>query len=42
MVLNTVDQASFSAVLGSYHPRWKQRIGTRAWDLLEMSVGKLG
>ena len=42
MVFNTVDQASFRAVLGSYYPRWKQHIGQRAWDLLEASVGKLG
>src|SRR5258706_6970913 len=42
MIFNTVDQASFRAVLGSYYPRWKQHIGQRAWDLLEMSVGKLG
>ena len=42
MMFNAVDQASFRAVLGSYYPRWKQHIGTRAWDFLEMSVGKLG
>src|SRR5882672_2459705 len=42
MMFNTVDQASFRAVLGSYYPRWKQHIGQRAWDLLEASVGKLG
>ena len=36
------DKASFRAVLPSYYPKWKQHIGTKAWDLLEASVGKLG
>lgn len=42
MVFNEVDKASFRPVLTAFYPKWKQHIGTRAWDLLEGHVGKLG
>ena len=42
MVFNDADKASFRAVLGNFYPRWKEHIGSRAWDLLESHVGKLG
>jgi len=42
MKFTDADKASFRAVLPSFYPRWKQHIGTKAWDLLEASVGKLG
>ena len=43
MELNAADEASFRARLkGDFYPRWKKKIGTKAWTLLEDSVGKLG
>jgi TRAP-type C4-dicarboxylate transport system substrate-binding protein len=42
MKFTDADKASFRAVLPSFYPKWKQHIGTKAWDLLEASVGKLG
>jgi TRAP-type transport system periplasmic protein len=42
MMFNNVDQASFSAVLPSYYPRWREHVGTRAWTLLEQYTGRLG
>src|SRR5262245_26765459 len=42
MMFNTVDQASFRAVLPSYYPRWREHVGQRAWTLLEQYTGRLG
>jgi len=42
MVFNEVDKASFRPALAAFYPRWKSHIGSRAWDLLESHVGKLG
>ena len=42
MIFNETDQASFRAAANAFYPRWKQHIGTRAWDILESQVGKLG
>ena len=42
MVFNEADRTSFRAAANAFYPRWKQHIGTRAWDILESQVGKLG
>jgi tripartite ATP-independent transporter DctP family solute receptor len=42
MTFNEVDKASFRPMLTAFYPRWKQHIGTRAWNLLEAQVGRLG
>jgi tripartite ATP-independent transporter DctP family solute receptor len=42
MIFNEVDKASFRPTLTAFYPKWKQHIGTRAWDLLEAQVGRLG
>jgi TRAP-type C4-dicarboxylate transport system substrate-binding protein len=42
MIFNEVDKASFRPTLAAFYPKWKQHIGTRAWDLLEAQVGRLG
>jgi len=42
MIFNEVDKASFHPVLAAFYPKWKAHIGTRAWDLLEAHVGRLG
>jgi tripartite ATP-independent transporter DctP family solute receptor len=42
MIFNDVDKASFRPALTAFYPRWKEHIGSRAWDLLEAHVGRLG
>ena len=42
MAFNTPDPAGFRAALKPFYPRWKAAIGSKAWDLLEGHVGKLG
>ena len=42
MIFNEVDKASFRPALAAFYPKWKAHIGTKAWDLLESHVGKLG
>jgi tripartite ATP-independent transporter DctP family solute receptor len=42
MIFNEVDKASFRPALAAFYPKWKQHIGTRAWDMLEAHVGHLG
>jgi len=42
VMFNDADKASFRASLPAFYPRWKSHIGTKAWDLLETHVGKLG
>jgi TRAP-type transport system periplasmic protein len=41
LVFNTLDQAPFRHRLTSVYAGWRQRIGARAWDLLEQQVGTL-
>jgi tripartite ATP-independent transporter DctP family solute receptor len=42
MVFNDVDKASFRPALTAFYPRWKEWVGTRAWDLMQNHTGKLG
>jgi tripartite ATP-independent transporter DctP family solute receptor len=42
MTFNTAETASFRARLGPFYARWKEKVGQRAWSLLEAHVGKLG
>jgi tripartite ATP-independent transporter DctP family solute receptor len=42
MVFNDADTSSFRAALGPFYSRWKEKVGMRAWSLLEQHVGKLG
>ena len=42
MIINTADTASFRAKLEPFYRRWKDRLGSTAWSLLEAQVGKLG
>jgi tripartite ATP-independent transporter DctP family solute receptor len=42
MIFNDADKTSFRPVLAAFYPKWKEHIGTRAWDLLEAHVGRLG
>jgi TRAP-type C4-dicarboxylate transport system substrate-binding protein len=42
MLINVADTSSFRAHLGkSFYQKWKNEVGTQAWDLLEAQVGKL-
>lgn len=42
MIINTADTAGFRAPLAPLYKRWKERLGSKAWNLLEAQVGKLG
>jgi tripartite ATP-independent transporter DctP family solute receptor len=42
MVFNEVDKGSFRPALAAFYPRWKNHVGSRAWDLLESHTGKFG
>ena len=42
MIVNTADTAGFRAPLAPFYKRWKERLGSKAWNLLEAKVGKLG
>ena len=42
MIVNTADTASFRARLGPFYRRWKSRLGSTAWGLLEKQAGTLG
>jgi tripartite ATP-independent transporter DctP family solute receptor len=42
MTIVQPDLASFRAPLGDFYARWKTRVGSKAWALLEGHVGKLG
>lgn len=42
MTFNDADTSSFRARLGPFYTRWKDKVGQRAWTLLEGHVGKLG
>jgi tripartite ATP-independent transporter DctP family solute receptor len=41
MTFNEADTSSFRARLEPYYARWKETVGQRAWNLLEVHVGKL-
>jgi tripartite ATP-independent transporter DctP family solute receptor len=42
MTFNDADTSTFRARLGPFYKRWKDKVGERAWGLLEGHVGKLG
>jgi TRAP-type transport system periplasmic protein len=42
MIFNAAETSGFRAPLGDFYKRWKERLGTRAWGMLESHVGKLG
>jgi tripartite ATP-independent transporter DctP family solute receptor len=42
MIFNEAETGSFRAKLGPFYTRWKDKVGERAWSLLEAHVGKLG
>jgi tripartite ATP-independent transporter DctP family solute receptor len=42
MIFNTADTAGFRAPLADFYKRWKERLGAKAWAMLEGHVGKLG
>jgi tripartite ATP-independent transporter DctP family solute receptor len=42
MMVNTADISGFRAPLSDFYRRWKERLGTKAWAMLEGHVGKLG
>jgi TRAP-type transport system periplasmic protein len=41
MTFNDADIATFRRQLASFYPGWKNAIGSKAWSLLEVEVGKL-
>lgn len=42
MLINTADTSSFRAHLGqSFYQKWKNEVGTKAWEILESQVGRL-
>jgi TRAP-type transport system periplasmic protein len=42
MLINTADTSSFRAHLGkSFYQKWKDEVGTHAWEILENQVGRL-
>jgi TRAP-type transport system periplasmic protein len=42
LIFNEAETGSFRAKLGPFYARWKQKVGQRAWSLLESHVGPLG
>jgi len=42
LIFNDVDQAAFRARLPEVYAKWKERLGSNCWALLEANVGKLG
>ncbi|HEX3483456.1 MAG TPA: TRAP transporter substrate-binding protein [Micropepsaceae bacterium] len=42
MIFNTADTSGFRPPLGEFYRRWKERLGTKAWTMLEAHVGTLG
>jgi len=42
MIFNEAETGSFRAKLGPFYASWKQKVGQRAWSLLEAHVGTLG
>jgi TRAP-type transport system periplasmic protein len=41
LLVNAADAGSMRARLGPYYARWKNELGSKAWDLLEAHVGRL-
>jgi len=39
LIFNDVDQAPFRTQLSGFYKTWKERLGTKAWTLLEASTG---
>ena len=42
LVFNEIDQAAFRAKLPGVYAKWKEKLGTKCWSLVEAEVGKLG
>ena len=42
LVFNDTDQAAFRARLPAVYAKWKERLGTKCWALLEDATGPLG
>jgi tripartite ATP-independent transporter DctP family solute receptor len=42
MSFNEAETGSFRAKLGPFYASWKQKVGQRAWSLLESHIGPLG
>jgi tripartite ATP-independent transporter DctP family solute receptor len=42
MMFNAADTAGFRAPLGDFYKRWKEKLGAKAWGMLEGHVGRLG
>jgi tripartite ATP-independent transporter DctP family solute receptor len=42
MLFNTADTSGFRPPLAEFYRRWKERLGTKAWTMLEAHVGTLG
>lgn len=41
LIFNQVDVQSFRNELDSFYSRWKEQLGTTAWNILESHVGKI-
>jgi tripartite ATP-independent transporter DctP family solute receptor len=39
LVFNDVDQAPFRRALAGFYGKWKERLGTKCWGLLESAIG---
>jgi TRAP-type transport system periplasmic protein len=39
LIFNDVDQAPFRKTLSGFYAKWKERLGSRCWRLLEQSAG---
>jgi len=39
LIFNDVDQAPFRRQLGGFYKTWKEKLGTKAWSLLEQGAG---
>ena len=39
LAFNDVDQAPFRRALSGFYGKWKERLGTKCWGLLESSIG---
>ncbi len=42
IAFNEVDQAAFRARLPGVYATWREKLGSKCWELLEAEVGKLG
>jgi TRAP-type C4-dicarboxylate transport system substrate-binding protein len=39
LIFNDVDQAPFRRQLSGFYKTWKEKLGTKAWSLLEQGAG---